>query len=514
MERPLNLLLITADQWRADHLDLDGEGPVPTPRLAELAREATVFTRHFGQASPCGPARASLYTGRYLFNHRSVTNGTPLDATLSTIALELEKAGYEPTLFGYTDTSADPRVLPPEDPRLRSWEGVLPGFRVGLVLPEAAEPWLDRLARRGYGRMTIEEAYDRSWFEPAPWRAEDSETAFLVDEALAWLERRPKSRPWALHLSLVKPHPPWIAAEPWFARVDPRRTRPPVRAATPAEQARAHPLVAAWLETPFKGSLDPGLRGKGPADLDVRTVARLRALYAGLVAEVDHHIGRVLDAVRRRGEWDRTLVLVTSDHGEFLGDHWLLGKGAFFPAAFHVPAILRDPRACASHGRVVRTFTEHVDLLPTILERLGLPVPLQCDGRSLSVFLTGDQPTCGRNAVFWEIDFRDGEEPGVAARLGLGAEESGAAVLFGPRWAYGHFQGLEPLLVDHAADPAWTRNRVDDVAVRGELVAMMRAMLDLRARAVDKRLSGCRLSARGPRGRYDPLPASFAAVVR
>ncbi|BCX18709.1 MAG: sulfatase [Geminicoccaceae bacterium] len=502
----MNLLFVTADQWRADHLDLDGTGPAPTPHLAAFAREATVFLRHYGQAAPCGPARASLYTGTYAFNHRSITNGTPLDWTLTNLALELRRAGYEPTLFGYTDTSADPRILPADDPRLRSYEGVLPGFAVGLLLPEEAGPWLDRLAARGYGRMTVEEAYDRPWSEPAPWRAEDSETAFLVDEALAWLARQPKGRPWALHLSLIKPHPPWIAAEPWCRLVDPRRTRPPLRAPSVDEQAGLHPLVAGWLGQRFKGSLDRSLLGKGPADLDAATVAGLRAVYAGLVAEVDHQLGRVFDAIRARGEWETTFVVVTSDHGELLGDHWLLGKGAFFPGTFHVPCLVRDPRRAAGHGRRVGEPTEHVDLLPTILEALGSPVPLQSDGRSLSGFLTGDRPARWRRTAQMELDFRDGEAPGLAASLGLGPEECGLAVDLDERWACVRFTALPPILVDRRADPAWTRNLAESAEGREPLLAATERLLERRMAKADRRLSGCRLASRGVEGAYDPLP--------
>ena len=500
----MNLLLVTADQWRADHLDLDGTGPVPTPHLAAFARQATVFLRHHGQAAPCGPARASLYTGTYAFNHRSVTNGTPLDWTLTNLALELRRAGFAPVLFGYTDTSADPRVLPPGDPRLTTYEGVLPGFEVGLLLPEDGGPWLDRLAARGLGRLTAEEAYDRPLGEPAPWRAEDSESAFLVDEALAWLARQPCGRPWCLHLSLIKPHPPWVAAAPWHARVDPARTPLPRRAPTPAAQAALHPWLAALLERPFSGWL--GRTVGGPAGLDGPTVARLRALYAGLVAELDHELGRLFAAVAGRGEWEDTLVVVTSDHGELLGDHWLLGKGAFFPQAFHVPLLIRDPRRPAGQALRVRAPSEHVDLLPTLLEALDLPVPLQCDGRSLSGFLTGDQPPRWRRATAWELDFRDGEEPGLAAALGLAPEEAALAVDLDDRWACVHFAGLPPLLVDHLADPAWTHNLALEPEGQAPLLAATRRLLDLRLRAADRRLAACRLAPGGPVGRYDPLP--------
>ncbi|MCS6780597.1 MAG: hypothetical protein NZ555_12960, partial [Geminicoccaceae bacterium] len=100
------------------------------------------------------------------------------------------------------------------------------------------------------------------------------------------------------------------------------------------------------------------------------------------------------------------------------------------------------------------------------------------------------------------------------ARLGLGAEEAGVAAMRTDRWAFVHFQRGDPILVDPVADPAWTRNRAAEPGAQPVLLSALRAMLDLRARAVDKRLSGCRLTKGGPRGRYDPLPASFATLVR
>ena len=95
----------------------------------------------------------------------------------------------------------------------------------------------------------------------------------------------------------------------------------------------------------------------------------MRAVYFGLIAEVDHHLGRILERLARRGELDRTLVVVTADHGEMLGDHWMLGKAGFFPQAFHVPLLIRQPEGV--RGRRVTAFTEHVDLMPTVLASLG-----------------------------------------------------------------------------------------------------------------------------------------------
>ncbi|TIM65809.1 MAG: phosphonate monoester hydrolase, partial [Mesorhizobium sp.] len=148
-DRRPNVLLITCDQWRGDCLSAAGHKVVRTPNADALAAEGVLFRQHFGGAAPCSPARACLYTGLYQMNNRVCRNGTPLDARHGNIALSARSLGYDPTLFGYTDVSPDPRTLAPGDPRLRSYEGVLPGFTVRQLLPEHQKPWLSWLEARG-----------------------------------------------------------------------------------------------------------------------------------------------------------------------------------------------------------------------------------------------------------------------------------------------------------------------------------------------------------------------------
>lgn len=137
----MNILLITLDQFRADCLSAASHPLVRTPALDHLADHGVRFARHYSNAAPCGPGRACLYTGTYQMNNRVVANGTPLDARFDNIALAARRAGYKPCLFGYTDQSVDPRVTTgPEDPRLASYEGVLPGFEPGLSLALAIQP--------------------------------------------------------------------------------------------------------------------------------------------------------------------------------------------------------------------------------------------------------------------------------------------------------------------------------------------------------------------------------------
>ncbi len=150
-----NVLLVTADQMRGDCLSCLGHPAAVTPNLDRLAADGVLFRRHFAQATPCGPSRASLHTGLYALNHRSVTNGTPLDARHRTMASLARAAGHDPDLFGYTDTSADPRAEPPGSPWLRTYEGVAPGFRAELRLPEDEAAYLDAVGlshEAAYGR--------------------------------------------------------------------------------------------------------------------------------------------------------------------------------------------------------------------------------------------------------------------------------------------------------------------------------------------------------------------------
>ena len=154
MTKSINVLLITADQWRADCLSTLGHPVLKTPHLDALAADGVLFRNHYAQCVPCGPSRASLLTGMYMMNHRSVRNGTPLDARFTNIGLEVRKLGYEPGLIGYTDTTYDPRFLPERDPSRERYGNVMPGF-VQLVPGSegghsGAAPWLRYLATKGY----------------------------------------------------------------------------------------------------------------------------------------------------------------------------------------------------------------------------------------------------------------------------------------------------------------------------------------------------------------------------
>ncbi len=484
-----NILLVTLDQFRGDCLSAAGHAIVRTPHLDRLAAEGVRFARHYSQCAPCGPGRASLYAGLYQMNHRVVANGTPLDARFDNIALAARRAGYEPTLFGYTDQSIDPRVaLGPADPRLSTYEGLLPGFVEGHRLRSGhPDSWIAWLRAQGFA---VPDDADAVIATESQRDEAFSLSAFLADRLIDWL--RAQKRPWFAHLSQLRPHEPYAAAGRFASMYDPAAMPLPI---APADTR--HWLHDGLMQHP---------RLAAPAD---EAAARhMIAQYFGMVSEADHQFGRVRAALEALGQWDDTLVIVTSDHGEQLGDHGLIQKMGFFEASYHIPAIVRDPRPGKARGRVVTRFTENVDWFPTLCEAMDVPVPVQCDGLPLTPFLDGGEPPWWREAAHWEFDWRFGfiSDTPPAWPWDRRLERQTLAVRRTETTAYVHFGDGEALAFDLAADPTW-RTPLADAAVR---LREAEAMLAWRAQHLDRTLTGL-LMQDGGTGRWPELPEGWAA---
>ncbi|MEO5722982.1 MAG: sulfatase-like hydrolase/transferase, partial [Ilumatobacteraceae bacterium] len=293
-----NVLFITLDQFRGDCLSSAGHPVVRTPNLDRLAAAGVSLRRHYSQAAPCAPGRAALYTGMYQMNNRVVGNGTPLDRRHDNIAHIARRAGYRPTLFGYTDQGVDPRVVTdPSDPRRSTAWGLLPGFDVELNLSGPYTPWFRWLTELGYD-VVDEEA---SLLNGEPDRpAEHSTSAFLTDRLLGWIDRQ--DGPWFAYASYLRPHPPYGAAGHWSEAYSPDEVGEPI---TPLGAAERHPFHTTLLGVP---DMQP--------PTDPAAMRRLRAQYFGMVSEVDSQLGRVWDLLQRNGQWENTMVVVTADHGE------------------------------------------------------------------------------------------------------------------------------------------------------------------------------------------------------
>lgn len=494
MVRPRKVLFISADQWRAECLSAAGHPLVKTPHLDALAADGVLFRRHFSVTAPCGPSRTSMQTGLYLMNHRSGRNGTPLDARHTNLAHEVRRAGMAPMLFGYTDTSADPRGRHAQDPALRTFEGPLPGYHVGLLFPDYMAAWMNDLRAKGYrfeGRHDVYQPRpgfakpaDRGHrFVPTLFKAEDSDTNFMADQVIAWLGDHRRDD-WFLHCVFLRPHPPVIAPEPYNALYDPADVELPRRKATVEEEARQHPHLAQWIEAFRRPNHYDEHNPNHLIDMPELELRQMRACYYGMMNEVDDAVGRIVAHLKATGEYDDTLIVFTCDHGEMGGDHYTWGKELYFDPSFHIPLIVRDPHAAgdAGRGRQVDAFTESVDLMPTMLDWLGLETPVQCDGRSLLPFLRGESPARWRTEAHMELDFRSGPYSGLDAEaaLGLLPDECQLAIVRGERWKYVFFAALPPLLFDLYNDPGEMNDLAGDPAHREVLLEMAHKMLSWR----------------------------------
>lgn len=477
-----NVLFITADQWRGECLSCLGHR-VQTPNLDMLASEGVLFKRHYANAVPCGPSRASLHTGMYLQNHRSGTNGTPLDARHTNWAKEVRARGYDPVLFGYTDTANDPREFDADDPILKSYEGPLPGIRPVIQMGTFPDAWADWLASRGYEvpepnwRFYTEKKdqpeYEEGGSVPAPLAipADEHDTWFMVDRVMQFIDESPEN--FCVHLSLLRPHPPWVAPEPYNALYPPSELADFVRAPSIEQEMTQHPYLEWRLKSP-----------RSAAPPDVKKLTRLKATYFGLMSEVDANLGRLFAHLKAKGLWDNTLIVFTSDHGEQIGDHWLLGKMGYFDQSYHIPLIVRDPGASANgtRGAQLDEFTENVDIMPTLLDWLDADVPVQCDGMSLlPAVRRGQFPANWRTEAHWEFDFRDvpaGES--MEQALGLTQHQCTLNVIRGKEYKYVHFTQLPPIFFDLVNDPGEFINQASNPDYLPKVLAYSQKMLSWR----------------------------------
>ncbi|MCP4873972.1 MAG: alkaline phosphatase family protein [Gammaproteobacteria bacterium] len=504
----MNILFITADQWRGECLSLLGHPHVKTPNLDALAAEGVLFKNHYAQAVPCAPSRSSLHTGMYMQNHRCVINGAPLDDRFSNWAREVANAGYAPSLFGYTDSAVDPRGLEEDDPRLFHFSEPLPGIGTYTAMrDEVAEEWVEYLQQKGY------QIPDRPWslyadteagvdwadggdkVLPLAIKAEDHETHYMVDRCIDWIGDQ--QEPWITHLSLLRPHPPFAAPEPYNEHHDPAKMQPSIRRDSARQEAEQHPLLDYFIN-----------HSRYRAPDSERQTQQDKANYFGLIDEVDDNLGRLFDSLRANGQWDKTLIIFTSDHGDQLGDHWLMSKLGYFDQSYHIPLIIRDPRseADASRGRQIHDFSEGIDVMPTMLDWLGLEIPSQCDGFSLlSAVRNGKMPLGWRKEAHWECDFRDVRDDQVEKHLNLTSHQCGLSVIRDHHYKYVHFATLPPLFFDLQEDPGEFVNQAGNPDYRSLVLEYAQKMLSWKINHADRGLTETMLGEGGSYTRRAPL---------
>jgi arylsulfatase A-like enzyme len=370
--RPPNLLVFMTDDQRQDTMGVYGNTILRTPHMDRIATEGVRFTESFVTNSLCAPSRASLLTGLYSHAHGVVSNGggplyynqPGLREAEITYPEALQQAGYHTGLVGKWHLRSQPTGF-----AYSVYFGRPSYYRDPEMIANGAS-----VTMRGH--------------------ADD----VVGDQALAFLRRRPVDRPFCLLCHFISPHRAWIPAERFAHAFDDveipvPRTFEDRLAGRPEALRRAEMAVADMPDFRNRG-VSPDLP---PAERKRLNLQHLVKNYYRTLLSVDENVGRVLQALDEATLADNTVVIYTSDNGFFLGEHGLFDKRLMYEPSIRVPLLVRYPARIPP--RVDSTnMVLNVDLMPTILELAGVPVPAAVHGRSLTPLLAG-------RSVPWRDDF-------------------------------------------------------------------------------------------------------------
>ena len=468
-----NILFLMFDQLRFDYLSCYGHPHLHTPNLDWLASQGVRFTNCYVQSPICGASRMSFYTGRYVSSHGAAWNGFPLKVGEMTLGDHLRGLGGDAYLIGKTHMRADAKGMA----RLGLTPDSIIGARVaecgfdifvrddGLwgmgpdgAYDEQASAYNQYLRDKGYegenpwhdfanagldaeGNIASGWLYGNSHL-PANIAEEDSETPWLTQQAIKFLEEKAdKNKPWLCHVSYIKPHWPYIVPAPYHKLYGPESFLAPIR--DTAELDAPHPVYAAFAQNAI---------GKAFRNEEVRE--KVLGAYMGLIKQIDDQMGVLFDYLKSSGQMENTMIVATSDHGDYLGDHWLGEKDLFHNPSVKVPLIIYDPSTPADAGRgsVCDALVEAIDLAPTFTDFMaGAVADEWLEGRSLIPLLSGSPTRDWRDYVISEYDYSMSP---MAAKLGIAPKDARLFMVADDRWKLVHCEGgLPPMLFDLKEDP-------------------------------------------------------------
>ncbi len=462
-----NILWICTDQQRWDTIHALGNAHIRTPNLDRLCAEGVAFTRAYCQSPICTPSRASFLTGQYPSTLHVNRNGNAFyPEGTGLITRTLADEGYDCGLAGKLHLSAAEgrvEVRPDDGYRLFLWSHH-PG-------PEPYWPTEDHAYQRWLRDQGVDwrEAYggDRQpGFQvqndySCGIAARYHQMTWCANEAIAFLSE-PRQGPWLMSVNPFDPHPPLDPPPEYMARMDVDAMPQPLFRSEELESQLDFREVDHQTETP-----------RSPTDYDAR---RMVAAYYAQIELIDDQVGRMLDALEASGQRENTIVIFMSDHGEMLGDHGLLLKGCrFYEGAVRVPLIMSWP---GHFGQGLRSdaLVELTDVMPTLLECVGLPIPERVMGRSLLPILSG-RADPGYHRDFVRCEYHDA--------LAL-EHASHASMIVDDRYKLAVYHG-QPMgeLYDLKEDPNEFHNLWDDPAHAERRCALLKRLFDATMQTTD-----------------------------
>jgi len=511
----MNILFIMYDQLRFDYLSCAGHPHLETPNFDRVAANGVRFAKAYAQSPVCGGSRMCFYTGRYASSHGAHWNGFPLRVGEMTLGDHMRNAGMDCWLIGKTHMRADvegmARLGLSPDSMIGARQAEC-GFDIwvrddGLwgqgpdgFYDERRSPYNEYLKARGYpgenpwadfANAGVDgDEIASGWMlgnadRPANIAEEDSETPWLTSRAIDFIEAN--EGPWLAHVSYIKPHWPYIVPAPYHDMFGANHVPAAVR--HPVEREDPHPVFGAYMESRMARAFQ---------DEEVRR--KVIPAYMGLIRQCDDQLGRLLDFLERTGRMDDTMIVLTSDHGDYLGDHWLGEKDFFHEKSVRIPMIIHDPRteADATRGTVCDAPVESIDLAATFVEAAGGKVPDHIiEGRSLLPWLRGEIPEW-RECVISEYDY---SVTPLCGKLGLEPRDARLFMVFDGRHKLIHAEGgFRPMLFDLLEDPEEFRDLAKGETHQAEIARLYDHLAEW-GRRMSQRITKSEEDIRAMRGR-------------
>lgn len=412
-----NIILITTDQQRYDTVGPDRPDFLRTPHYDHLCRDGITFTKAYADCPLCVPARTSIMTGKYGLNHGLLTNGqtSSVMGHTETLPAALRAEGYQTAAIGKMHFGP---------------ERVRHGFEE-MILPA---DYYNEMAGKGHPLQPMRHGLGQNELYPTMATVPESMTltSWIAEKSLEYIQqRRDPSRPYFLWCSFSKPHPPLDPPEPYYSMYLDENIPAPISAEW-AQDANC-PVEFMRLRQRFSYDLVPGC-----------IIKKARAAYYGLITQVDYNMGRIFAALQDKGEFDNTLIIYTSDHGEYLGDFKTGAKLYPHEPSAHVPFVIKLPKSRPGRisGETIDSLVTHADIMPTLLNAAGGKPGDKTDGIDLIDLACGN--VAPRHSLVFSTAGRDENEKQFLRFL---------AITDG-RWKYIYFpEGPAEQLFDLESDP-------------------------------------------------------------
>lgn len=415
-----NILCFITDQHRADHLGCCGNSQVRTPNINRIASEGVTFTESYVANPVCMPNRASMFTGRYPKAHRVRENGNTLPPEEIVLPEVLASAGYDTASFGKIHLAPFGMTREKADHDWELYESVeywnaggelpLPFYGLRHVCLGDGHGsyhlghyrrWLDKEHPGAFEKLQMKSAVEPPTGARESWKSAIPEelhyNTFIADRTIDHLRNRDRDKPFFVWCSFPDPHHPYSPPRPYCDMYDPNDID-----FSPARREGEFDLLPPYFTECREGKrMTGGLRGP-TNNITEEQYREIIAHTYGMISMVDKNVGRVMAALEEESLLEDTIVVFFSDHGDLMGDHWLINKGPFlFRGLVRVPTIWRIPGAHG--GRTCSDMISTVDLMPTLLDLAGLEIPQGVQGQSYAGELTG-QGGAKREYAYIEYD--------------------------------------------------------------------------------------------------------------